>query len=226
MTSAGNDIVSLTAINVTRTKGPEFYSKIISPSEKELYNTLDHQILPFEYFVWLLWSVKEAAFKYLHRLNPKTLFIPVRFVVSQLEIPADWQVISFPGDETTAKGFDGFPVINSVVSHGDNELYAKTIIHKEFISSVVNYTKSFDHVYWGIKRIEDTTNKYQSASVREFAVHNLQSILGVTELIISKNADEVPVLLNAGQGIDLPVSLSHHECWVGYSFLTKRLDNF
>ena len=41
MISAGNDIVSFTATNVTRTKSPEFYQKIISPAEKALFNTLD-----------------------------------------------------------------------------------------------------------------------------------------------------------------------------------------
>ena len=70
MISAGNDIVSLTATNVTRTKSPEFYSKIISPAEKALFDTLDQEVLPFHRFVWLLWSVKESAFKYLHRLDP------------------------------------------------------------------------------------------------------------------------------------------------------------
>ena len=36
MISAGNDIVALNAINITRTKQPRFYSKILSAAEIEL----------------------------------------------------------------------------------------------------------------------------------------------------------------------------------------------
>ncbi len=53
MLSTGNDIVALNAINVTRTKQPQFYSKILTPSEAELYNQPDFAALPFEIFVWL-----------------------------------------------------------------------------------------------------------------------------------------------------------------------------
>jgi hypothetical protein len=135
-----------------------------------------------------------------------------------LEIPADYAIASFSGDEITSKGFNGFIVLNSVVSHKNDSLYSKTIIYKEFISSVVNHSQNFDDVYWGIKRVENTGNKFQSAAVRAFAIDELQEVLGIKGLVINKNADEVPVLVNGNEEIGVAVSLSHHERWVGYSF--------
>ena len=67
MISTGNDIVALKAINVARTKQQKFYNKIITGSEKALYEGQFSERLPFEYFVWLAWSVKESVFKYLQR---------------------------------------------------------------------------------------------------------------------------------------------------------------
>ena len=70
MISTGNDIVALKAINVARTKQQNFYSKIITVSEKALYDEHFSGRLLFEHFVWLAWSVKESVFKYLQRINP------------------------------------------------------------------------------------------------------------------------------------------------------------
>jgi len=55
MTSTGNDIVALNAIAIARTKQNRFYSKILSPSEKNLYSQAGFSKIPFENFVWLLW---------------------------------------------------------------------------------------------------------------------------------------------------------------------------
>src|SRR6202012_724665 len=104
MISAGNDIVSLTATNVTRTKSPEFYSKIISPAEKALFETVDQSVLPFDLFVWLLWSVKESAYKYLRRLDAQVIFTPVKFEVQSIEIPTGYKQTGFDKDELTRRG--------------------------------------------------------------------------------------------------------------------------
>jgi len=73
MTRGGNDIVSLQAINRTRTRQPRFYSKILADSELTLYKEGGFAAIPFEIFVWLCWSIKESAFKYLHTLFSRSL---------------------------------------------------------------------------------------------------------------------------------------------------------
>ena len=57
MAGAGNDIVALKAIDVSRTKQSNFYSKIIVPAEKSLHDRTLSTVLPLELFVWLAWSI-------------------------------------------------------------------------------------------------------------------------------------------------------------------------
>jgi hypothetical protein len=218
MISAGNDIVSLTATNVTRTKSPEFYRKIISPSESALFDTLDQAALPFEQFVWLLWSVKESAYKYLHRLNPGIVFTPVKFEVRSIEIPSGYSCSGPGGAEFNQCGFKGLATFNGMVVFEGKKLFSKTMIFNEFIASFVNAHDDFEAVFWGIKRIEDTAYKYQSAMIRDFTLNTLCTVLGSNDLIIAKNDDEIPVVSNNGKQLDVPVSLSHHEHWVAFSF--------
>jgi phosphopantetheinyl transferase (holo-ACP synthase) len=218
MTSSGNDIVSLTGINVTRTKDPRFYSKIFSDAENQLFSGLENDILPFEHFVWMLWSVKEAAFKYLRRIDPGIMFTPVKFVVQQLQSPLNHTPAPLNAGEITGRDFNQMVIWDGMVSFENHALYSKTFICTGFISSVVNHSQNFDNVYWGIKQIENTDHNYQSAAVREFLIKKLQHVLGVDKLIIGKNVDDVPILLRGNEEMGVPVSLAHHECWVAYSF--------
>jgi hypothetical protein len=218
MISAGNDIVSLTATNVTRTKSPEFYSKIISRAEKALFNTLNHEALPFDRFVWLLWSVKESAFKYLHRLDPELVFTPVKFEVQSIVIPPGYSCTESDADEITGIGFTGLPAFNATIAFAGKKLFSRTVVYKEYVSSVVNHTEDFDGIYWGIKRIGDTSYKYQSAAVREFALGSLHAKLGFDNLAIKKSKDDVPFLLSYDKQLETPISLSHHGQWIAFSF--------
>lgn len=219
MISAGNDIVSLTATNVTRTKSPEFYSKIISPAERALFETLDHNALPFEHFVWLLWSVKESAYKYLHRLDPGIIFTPVKFELQSIEIPAGYELTGFGRDELTLRGFDGLPAFNGVVLYNGTLLYSKTLVYCDFVTSVVNTSNDFGDIYWGIRRVKDTTYKHQSAAVRAFALEALEGILAYTTVRIEKNEHDAPVVFGDDAQVEAAVSLSlsHHGEWVGYA---------
>jgi phosphopantetheinyl transferase (holo-ACP synthase) len=218
MISAGNDIVSLTATNVTRTKSPEFCSKIIGAAEKALFETLDQEALPFDRFVWLLWAVKESAYKYLHRLDPGIVFTPVKFEVRSIAIPAAYSYTESGADEITGRGFGKFATFNVEVVFADKKLFSRVIIYHEFVSCVVNNNEDFAGIYWGIKRIIDTSYKYQSLAVREFALAKLSEIPGLNNLAIQKNDEDVPVLLNNSELFAAPISLSHHGQWIAFSF--------
>jgi hypothetical protein len=216
MISTGNDLVALKAINIVRTKQPNFYKKIISDSEKDLY---DHQLsghLPFEIFVWLLWSVKESAYKYLQRITPDLVFSPTRFIVNRLILPIDNSVKQLEGC-----GFDDDLVCKGVVSFGDHTLYSRSMISGEFIFSVVNSTDNFEHIRWGIQLIDSSDPDVQSKSVREFLIKKLNALFPESELLISKSSHGYPIILKDGDEIPLPVSLAHHDRYVGYSFCVK-----
>src|ERR1700761_9130738 len=121
MTSTGNDIVALKAINIARTKQPNFYSKILSVSEKDLYDQPFSDKIPFENFVWLCWSIKESAYKFLDRIVPDRVFSPTRTIVSSIELPTHLVLSEFDG-QAEGCGFDNKTAYKGIVSIDDQKL--------------------------------------------------------------------------------------------------------
>lgn len=218
MISTGNDIVSLTAINITRTKQYKFYSKILSDSENPLYKEFGLAGIPFENFVWLLWSIKESAYKFLQRCDPDLVFTPIKFMAKGLFLPSAFAVSSFNTTEAEGTGFNKVACIKGAVSFKNYTLYSRSVIYHEFIHSVVSYYDSFEHTCWGVKIIDDSSNENQSKEVRLFLLERLQQLYGVNNFAINKNLYGCPILLKGKEECAIPVSLSHHENMIAYSF--------
>lgn len=213
MISTGNDIVALKAINVARTKQQNFYSKIITGTEKALYDEQFSDWLPFEQFVWLAWSVKESVFKHMQRINPELIFSPSKIKISQLTAPSDGSPSYFQG-----RSFNNKSVYRGVVEYSPDTFYSRTIITDDFIFSVVSYADNFEQVVWGIKKIDSTDADDQSKAVRAFALAMLNTLFPGAELEIDKNNYSCPIILKNGVEISVPISLAHHDHWVAYSF--------
>jgi len=222
MISTGNDIVSLNAINITRTNNSKFYSKILSTPESKLYNEPLAATIPFENFVWLLWSIKESAFKYLQRITPDLLFTPVKFEVTQLQTPSEYKLINFGIGELTGTGFNDESAFKAVILFGSDTLYARSFIYNELICTVVHKSENFGETYWGIKYINDGQYDNQSKKVREFLIQNLQRLASFDNIIIDKNQHGIPVIILGTKEMLIPASLSHHEHFIAYSFQYKR----
>jgi len=213
MRSTGNDIVSVNAINVTRTKQPNFYSKILTPTETVLHLEPRFATIPFEIFVWLLWSVKESAFKFLQRINANVLFTPVKFEVSDIYVSEGFELLAFDKTEWIDIGFEGFDPIQATIRFNDKVFYSTSLIYREFIISVVNDINEFDKIHWGVKQIEGDEAEIQSAEVRAFLIDKSPD----KNIMILKNDNGIPAML-LSNGMNVPVSFSHHDKWVGYSF--------
>lgn len=213
MISTGNDIVALKAINVARTQQQNFYSKIITVSEKALYDEQFSGRPPFEQFIWLAWSVKESVFKYLQRINPNLIFSPSKIKITGLSFPSVGGVSNFEGQDFNSK-----MVYQGEVDFGPHTFYSRTIISEDFIFSVVNHTNSFEKVMWGIKKIDSTDADDQSKAVRTFALAMLNTLFPGSELEIDKNRYSCPIILKDEVEIPVPISLAHHDHWVAYSF--------
>ncbi|MDR3697617.1 4'-phosphopantetheinyl transferase superfamily protein [Mucilaginibacter sp.] len=218
MLSTGNDIVSLNVINKTRTNQPGFYLKILSDIEKILYRELEPAGIPFENFVWLLWSIKESAYKYLQRTKPSLVFSPTKFVVEQLQLPFGYNITNFEGIETEGTGFDNEAVLKSVIIVGSDKLYSSSLMYRELIVSVVNGNEDFENTGWGIKLINKSDPEYQSNAIRAFLVDRLNRLFHVDGLIIGKSTHGFPIVLKDNVEAGLSVSLSHHDQMVAYSF--------
>jgi phosphopantetheinyl transferase (holo-ACP synthase) len=218
MISAGNDIVSIAAINTVRTKQPAFYKKILSETEITQHKAAYAEIIPFEIYVWLLWSIKESAYKYFQSLNPELIFSPTRFVVSDLREPKRQLTESFGSSQLEGIGLDNEWAWTGLITCGNNILYSQSVLYPDVIHSIVNHGNTFKNVYWGIKTITNTSSANQSATVRAFILDKLTSIFSTKKLQIDKSKYGFPVISNGQNKMQLPVSLSHHEHFIAYSF--------
>jgi phosphopantetheinyl transferase (holo-ACP synthase) len=206
--SAGNDIVALNSIDKQRSNHPAFYSKFIIPTEQALYKAPD---LPFENFVWLLWSVKEAAYKYLQRHDHELIFSPSKIIIQKIQ-----PVTGF--EDALWEYAQDVKYYTGIVLQGDDALYYRTIIHDEYITTVVNDEENFANVYWGVQHIEQTASESQSAGVRAFVLNKLKSFFPDDVLSVKKSPTGYPVLLVNDQPVDIPLSFAHHAHYVTYSF--------
>ncbi|MEO6977143.1 MAG: 4'-phosphopantetheinyl transferase superfamily protein [Mucilaginibacter sp.] len=218
MISAGNDVVALTAINAARTNQHKFYSKILSDSETPLYNELSLAGIPFEHFVWLLWSIKESAYKFLQRHNPSLIFTPVKFVVEELRLPLAYGAKKFNGVAEEGTGFNTYPALSGVIKFGQVKLYSCSLLYNKVISTVISDSSNFENICWGFKLISDTSHDNQSKEVRVFLIERLKRLYRDFDFRVKKNESGCPFLFKGGNETGIPISLSHHENVVGYSF--------
>lgn len=199
MKSAGNDIVALAAVDVQRTISPNFHSKFIVPAERELYEQSSAlKTVPFYIFVWLLWSVKESAYKYTQRLQPELIFSPSKFIVENIDASAG--------------------LFAGAVSFQGRKLFFRSRITDEYVSSIVDDSAPFDSFYHEILKIGRTDSKGQSGAVRELATQKLRSVLKLDGISISKTEAGYPIVMLDGKQLDIALSFAHHDCFVGYSF--------
>ncbi|MGZ3945847.1 MAG: 4'-phosphopantetheinyl transferase family protein [Mucilaginibacter sp.] len=218
MISTGNDIVALNATDITRTKQHNFYSKILSNSEIPLYHELGSAGISFENFVWLCWSIKESAFKYLQRNDPDLIFTPVKFDIEEFELPAVFTIENFNAITAEGTGFDGTNVVKGLVNYGPFRLYSRSVLNAEFIMSVVSHQNSFENTCWGIQFIGDADHNKQSEAVRRFLIGRLLQLYSDRDFRVSKDLKGIPILLKGSEQAAIPVSLSHHGQFVAYAF--------
>jgi phosphopantetheinyl transferase (holo-ACP synthase) len=204
--STGNDIVSLATVDKLRTREFRFYSRILSVSEQTLFadefagtGLVD---MPFENFVWLLWSVKESAYKMWKRNRPGLVFSPTKIIVRQVVIP--------DGGEDFYRGF---------AIWGSERLYFRSMIRPGFIATVVDDQETLKKNWWGIRRIDRTDHLSQSSAVRAFVLNKLQSIFPRQNLRIDKDPEGHPIVCSGAAELDIPVSLAHHGHYIAYSFV-------
>lgn len=217
MISIGNDIIALRTIDIPRTQSFRFYSKILSVSEQQLYQA-QFTHLPFEYFVWLLWSIKESVYKCRQRHQPELVFSPVSIVLTQLIGP-----IRSPGHfagELADTGFTDSECFCSQVTLNSQLFHARSIIYgDEVLATIAGEAPDWSRTNWGLRKIAGTGAASQSFAVREFLLEGLSPLYPGKELSIVKNNSGCPFLFIDGEIVDLPLSLSHHGEYVGYAFV-------
>ena len=225
MKSTGNDIVALNVVNRQRTNHYNFYSKILSVSEQSLYYRQGFAEMPFEKFVWLLWSIKESVYKYLKRTKPGLVFSPTKIIIQRIDPPFRRIITSFNGIQWENNVNESCEIFyKGVTVFGPDIFYSRSKIHDELISTVVSNDENFENIWWGIKSINHTGYDNQSKAVRAFILDKLYSILpgAKDNLSIGKCPQGCPVVLKEAKEMNIPVSLAHHGYFIAYSFLLKH----
>lgn len=212
--STGNDIVALKAINIDRTRQPNFYSKIITDNEKSLYDEALFAVLPLEHFVWLAWSVKESVYKFLKRHQHDLIFSPSKIIIAHVTPPAKQSQAQREGI-----GFDGESACKVEATFVGHKFHARTILSRDYIFSVVDNHSGFSKVHWGIKKIGSSEPQDQSAAVRELVLHKFRDLFPEDNFKIGKSLTGLPVLFKNGTETAIPVSFAHHDHYVAYSFV-------
>jgi phosphopantetheinyl transferase (holo-ACP synthase) len=220
--SAGNDIVDLRIIDIQRTKDPKFYTKFITGAEIALHGQSQLANLPLEYFVWMLWSVKESVYKFAQRHNPDLVFSPSKIIIQQINFTSNPVPLPIVKPVIESKGFAGINTYTMVISFGAGVLYSRSIVDSRFIATVVNNIADFEAVYWGVKSIDNDGAENQSREVRAFLLKKLASTIVTNSLVINKTTAGCPVLFSGTSQLSIPVSLAHHGHYVAYSFLPDQ----
>ncbi|MGZ3753762.1 MAG: 4'-phosphopantetheinyl transferase family protein [Mucilaginibacter sp.] len=219
MKSIGNDIVALNAIDIQRSRNPAFYSKFVTGAELELYHQEGINTLPLAHFVWLLWSIKESAYKYLKRADEELIFAPVKIIVHSL-VSSQKPTTSLSSKEENND--DAF-YCGEVIYRTD-PLFFRTTITGQYIATLACHEPLFTHIHWGINSIDDISTGNQSTAVREFALKEIQSITKYKHPQIVKTTAGVPVIFNEDLESAMPISLAHHSNFVSYAFYYSSLN--
>ncbi len=214
MISVGNDVVDLGDIDKERTTDKRYYSKFITDGELELYQPGQ---MPFYQFVWLLWSVKEAAFKYLSRSRQDLVFSPARTTVDNICIS------SLPGlvPAIEDRGLEEYHVSTTVTGDG-RELHTRSFITDKYIATFATTIPEFENMYWGVKRVAASDADTQSAMVRAFALEQLSELLLGMEVLIISNPRNIPSIFAEQIPMPfMPITLSHHGHYISYAFIAE-----
>ena len=198
MISIGNDIIALDLIDAGRTIQPVFYSRILDPAEAAMYAELS--LLPFEQYVWLLWSIKESVYKCIKRAQPELRFSPRKIIVRGID----------RSDDT----------YRSLVYFNSIPFYAESQVNDKFISTLATNDARFDRICWDVQQIGQTDSESQSQRVRSALLDRLKSFFPGDQLQIEKAEAGYPVLVKNSTAVDLPISFSHHHNLVFYSFIS------
>lgn len=192
--SVGNDVIDLSEVDHERTNQLRFYSKIISPIELEFYNNIEElSAIPLSIFVWMCWSIKESAYKYIKRLQPEILFAPLKFKITHFSLSNNNQFLS-------------------IVNFQSNVVNCATTFNTDFILT---------HTY--LQQIADTSiqifdnTKGEYGNVKEWFLKN-QSTQNVD---IIKHKVGYPEFFVNEVNSQMILSFSDHGKYLSYAFLVN-----
>lgn len=209
----GNDIVDLKDPETScGGQHPRFDERVFSARERAaLLRSPDRQRVR-----WVLWAVKESAFKGLIQTQPETVFSPARFVVDLGSQIQDSQLHDSRLLDSRLPGS-----IQGSVTYRDKRYRATVELDRDHIHAIVSDDSPPNRTLWGSLRIADrgaAQNSTASRRVRALAIDRIAARLGFNraDLSIERNG-RIPHLVHRGVRLLATLSLSHHGSYVGFA---------
>lgn len=187
----GNDIVDLTqAKQESNWQRKGFLNKLFTPYEQQLIQAADAP----ERMLWLLWSMKESAYKVSVRESGNRMFAP--------------QKLACHIDLFREEMAEGVVFYKKAYS-------TKSIIAPQYVASVASHATILTHFHQEVILLGSPTHQHQSAMVREKIKQYATLTLAISEDAVSINkesngAPELIVTGTLGRTKAIPISISHH----------------
>ncbi|WP_445736342.1 4'-phosphopantetheinyl transferase family protein [Mariniflexile sp.] len=188
----GNDMVDLHAITFqSNWERPRFLDKVFTEKEQHIISVSKNQ----HQTVWMLWSMKEAAYKIYVQQFGKRFFNPKRLVCHL-------------SSSTT-----GYVTI-------ENETYAATsTLSKNYIYTVATLNHLEDYKS-GVFKVENTSYLTQSESLKNRFLETISKNMGFNfkDLNIKKDVVGVPQVFHNNSKLPIQMSLTHCGNYGGYAY--------
>lgn len=184
----GNDIVDLKqAAKDSNWQRPRFLDKVFTTKEQQLIFSAKNQ----HQLVWLLWSMKEAAYKLNVQQFGKRFFNPKKMICNTLS-------------ETSG-----------IVKIGNVSYFTTSIITEDYIYTIATLEVVKDYKSKCFK-VENSAYKFQSEVLKNrfFEAFPIKD----SSLEIRKNEVGVPKLFQDDKLLDYSFSLTHHGRFCGWVY--------
>ncbi|MDX2245461.1 MAG: 4'-phosphopantetheinyl transferase superfamily protein [Bacteroidia bacterium] len=192
----GNDIVCLSTAGASDFfPRPRYLDKVYHPSEQRL---LFADETPGR-LRWLLWALKESAYKVWFKQSHKRLFAPQKFVVSPLPETGMYNIKTPSGS-----------------------VFARAEVCADYVVAYASSEPSFSN-FTGVNRCSPTEDP--SAFVREKLVERVCEVFPLCrkeDIRLEKSPEGIPLLYIRGFREIFDLSLSHHGNFVSYVFTLKN----
>ncbi len=194
----GNDIVDLQlAAQQSNWQRKGYLDKIFTPYEQDLISKSSNKAKK----IWLLWSMKESAYKAYLQKYPKRFFAPKKLKCNILSKNMGEVFIGEECFETHSKS-------------------SKNYIHTVALSTVEN--KNPISEYFDVDAISFAEKQLEIRSKLKIVVAKNFKI-PIDNLKISKNRTGVPQLFDYENQLDLSFSLTHHGRFGAFCISKSRL---
>lgn len=195
----GNDVISLSASSDSlKYRCDRFMNKMFTAREQRFLKSKSPDNLAR--WVWLMWSMKESAYKSYYKQFKKRYFIPKMFECYVAEDQPEQDCL-LGNVKTLFQDYSTQSYMLDDCIHTVTFIYERQVIH--------------DYCF----PIASSEYAVQAATVRRFLSQELAKLEGcsISDIQIIKDSRGIPQAIIQGEPSDFDVSMSHHGLFGAYA---------